>query len=215
MKLLQALTGQTSTYEFTSKTSQMKTHSALESGSPDIGHALCRYLFQHLETLCNIASRVCVRIRSLVIMRLHQLFCRLSCFSFILSMHFSPSQSLKAVKTQPRFSSSSLWQMDNQAKLRRFLMGDSPPSTIAKNHVGTQILFFKDDGHVISGLVIYTASMPACTQCLAQSKPRTRLGSRGPEPGSLCPYRHHRHNRLELLGSAKTNPTLTCTPIQR
>lgn len=36
---------------------------------------------------------------------------------------------LKPVRTQPNFSSSSLWQMDNQAKLRRFLIDDSLPST--------------------------------------------------------------------------------------
>lgn len=58
-------------------------------------------------------------------------------------MHFSPSQSFKPVRSQPRFSSSSLWQTDNQAKLRLFLIGDSPPSTrttLAHKHCFSKVM---------------------------------------------------------------------------
>lgn len=43
MKVLQVPTGQTSIHKFISKTLQMKEHSALGSGSPDIARALCRH----------------------------------------------------------------------------------------------------------------------------------------------------------------------------
>lgn len=114
--------------------------------------------------LCNIVR---VRLHSLVIVWLHQLFLQAFMLQFIFSTNFSPSQSWKAVRNQPRFSSSNLWQVDNQAKLR-CLIADGFPST--KSRVSEQTLFFKDDGRVVSGL---TASLPACTQCPAQSKPRT------------------------------------------
>lgn len=213
MKVLQVLTGQTSIYEFSSKTPQMKEHSALGSGSPDTARALCRhqiFIPASRNALQHWFMCLCKNTQFGHSVTAPTFFCRLSHSSFILSTNFSPSQSWKAVKNQPRFSSSNLWQVDNQAKLR-CLIADGFPST--KSNVSAQILFFKDDGRVVSGL---TASLPACTQCLAQRKPHTDWEFWGPELGSLCPWRHHRHKRLEPFGSAKTNPTpaLTCTSVQ-